>query len=113
MQDKTAAQCRYEENTFHPVDKNFVKTLQSVAAAEKTDPRFTSKHYDVAEVKPMYPENVIVVASPTGNAPPRAPGETRVDKLSYAVLAAFLRATMGRKRCSIVVHEGVYIDALG
>ena len=93
------------------MNRNFVKMLQSVAEAEK-DPRFSSKNYDVADVKPMYPENVIVVASPTGNAPPRAPGETRVDRLSYAVLAAFLRASVGLKRCSIVVHEGVYLDPL-
>ena len=97
------------------MNREFLKMLQSVAAAEK-DPHFRAKNkkkrYDEA-VDLMYPENVIVVASPTGKAPPPAPGETRVRRLSDAVDAAVLRARVGgAKRCSILVHEGLYIDAL-
>ena len=32
--------------------------------------------------------------------------------MSHAVHAAVLRAEVGAKRCSILVHEGIYVDAL-
>ena len=63
-----------------------------------------------------YPDNVIVVASPTGRAPPPAEGETRVHTILAAVQLAARRCEQGgyrHSRCkgvSIVVHEGIYID---
>ena len=59
------------------------------------------------------------MAPPSGNAPPAAPGETRVTKLHDAVRTAQLRGLNAVRNgartgavvgCSIVVYEGVYID---
>ena len=93
------------------MNRRFFELLQSVAEAER-DPHFFANHYANPRLNLMYPDNVIVVASPTGKAPPPAPNETRVTKLSHAVRAAVLRSDIGGKGCSILVHEGVYIDPL-
>ena len=74
----------------------------------------TSPATETVAVK--YPDNVIVVASPTGKAPPPAEGETRVHTIQAAVQLAARRCYQGgyrRSRCkgvSIVVHEGIYVD---
>merc|ERR1719187_2114074 len=94
-----------------------------MAEAEK-DPCFRSKKYVIVDktdrqVDPAsgavpyvlkHPDNVVVVASPTGKAPPPAVGERRVDQLSKAIKTASIFSSLGKKGCSIVVHEGLYID---
>ena len=61
-----------------------------------------------------HPDNVIVVATPTGKAPPPVKGETRVNTIGAALQLAGRRfAREGRKGCSIVIHEGIYIDPIG
>ena len=100
------------------MDLNLVTLLKSVAAAEK-NLDFRTQTYEVGSLELKHPRNVITVAPPFGNnnnnAPPCRSGETRATKLSFAVRAALLRALNGgpngRAGCSIVVHEGVYIDA--
>ena len=67
---------------------------------------------DIPVVELKYPQNVITVASPTGKAPPPSPGERRFTKLSEAINTASDMAINGiTNSCSIVVHEGFYIDA--
>ena len=67
---------------------------------------------DIPVVELKYPQNVITVASPTGKAPPPSPGERRFTKLSEAINTASDMAINGiTNSCSIVVHEGSYIDA--
>ena len=99
----------------------FLRVLQSIHDLEK-DPNFRSKKYAVVDkhdrqVDPgqvpvvlEYPDNVIVVASPTGKAPPAAIGERRFASLSEALFRAVFTSQFGFKGCSIVVHEGMYID---
>ena len=101
----------------------FLRVLQSIAEVEK-NPLFRSKKYRLVEkeerrVNPdevpvvlKYPDNVVVVASPTGKAPPPAFGENRVTKLSEALVRASFSSFFGFKGCSIVVHDGMYIDPL-
>jgi len=76
-----------------------------------------------------FPNNVVVVASPTGRAPPEEPGEWRVNSLSRALrmprniqkmfddfgdgIAPYLlewgsTSTSTMTECSILVHEGTY-----
>ena len=108
------------------MDLQFLKTLQSMAEVEREDPHFRSKKYVIVDnasrtvvasqgttpVVLKHPELVIVVASPTGKAPPPALGEMRVDKLSEAIKMALIAGKQfGRKGASIVVHEGLYVDA--
>ena len=89
--------------------------LKSIAAAER-DRNFRTEHYEFAALELNHPQNLISVAPLVGKVPPPLPGETRVTKLSDAMYTALCRArnegTKGRKGCSIVVHEGVYVDAL-
>ena len=97
----------------------FLQILQSLAEVEK-DPDFRSKKYVVVDkedrrvesdqvpVVLKHPENVFVVASPTGDAPP--PGERRIEQLSVALRLALASSERGFKGCSIVVHEGMYIN---
>jgi len=59
-----------------------------------------------------HPDNVLVVASPTGEAPPPVPGERRFSKLSQAVFYSFSLARSGVLGCSIVVHPGMYINPM-
>ena len=77
-----------------------------------TDHHF--QNYDVAALELKHPQNVISVASLVGKAPPPLPDETRVTTLTDAMYTALCRArnggTNGRMGCSIVVHEGVYVD---
>ena len=98
------------------MDLKFFHLLESIAAAEqKYD--FQTQNYDIATLELKYPQNVITVAPPAPKVPPRRPppGETRMTKLSDAVRTALRRAANGgangRIGCSIVVHEGVYVDA--
>ena len=98
------------------MDANFFATLKLIAAAEKRH-NFRTRSYDVAALALKHPQNVISVAPALSKAPPpRLPGETRVTKLSDAIHAAVRRAreggVKGRSGCSILVHEGVYIDPL-
>ena len=98
--------------------------LQSMAEVEK-NPRFRSKQYAIVgseeeetvsepnsvKVALKHPDNVIVVASPTGKAPPSANGEKRVTTLTQAVHLSFMEHCLyGTSGCSIVVHEGMYIN---
>ena len=74
----------------------FVRMLQSMVKVEE-NPHYKSKKYVIVDRKDQavnpgevpivlkHPTNVIVVASPTGKAPPPAVGETRVDQLSKAL----------------------------
>ena len=103
----------------------FVQMLQSIAEVEK-NPYFRSKKYVIVDkeerlVDPgsgavpvvlKHPDNVIVVASPTGKAPPKAVGEVRVDQLSKAIRRASILSSLGDSGCSIVVHEGMYVDPM-
>ena len=96
------------------MDLNLFKMLKSVSEAEKRL-GWQTQSYDISSLELKYPKNVITVASPTGNAPPPLPGETRVTKLHDAIYTAQLRAINGASTgsatgCSIVVHEGVYVD---
>ena len=73
----------------------FVRMLQSMVKVEE-NPHYKSKKYVIVDRKDQavnpgevsivlkHPTNVIV-ASPTGKAPPPAVGETRVDQLSKAL----------------------------
>ena len=99
--------------------------LQSFAKVEK-DPDFQSKKYVVvkendralsADIDPLsipvklkHPDNVIVVASPTGSAPPPVKGERRFSRLSKAVRCALVFSKLGHSGCSIVVHPGLYFN---
>ena len=95
--------------------------LRKMAEIEE-DPHFRSKKYVIVDqedrmVNPgetpvvlEHPNEVVVVASPTGKAPPPASGEFRVKTLSKAVQAALCKSRMGRSGCTIVVHEGLYVD---
>lgn len=92
-----------------------------MAEVEK-DPNFWSKKYAIVdkedrqvnagEVTPVlkHPDAVIVVASPTGQAPPPAARELRVTKLSKALSMACRVSHNGYEGVSIVVHEGLYTD---
>ena len=97
------------------MDWKFLDTLKSIAAAEKAH-NFQTESYDVAAFELKFPKNVITVAPAVGKAPTPLPGETRVTKLSDAIYTAFRRArnggANGRIGCSIVLHEGIYVDAL-
>ena len=103
--------------SFVKMDLELFKMLQSISDAEKRLGRdMRTESYDASTLELKYPHNVITVASPTGNAPPPLPGETRVAKLYDAIYTAQLRAVNAAKNngtaksCSIVVHEGIYID---
>ena len=106
------------------MDLKFLRMLQSMAEVEK-NPRFRSKQYAIVgseeeetvsepnsvKVALKHPDNVIVVASPTGKAPPSANGEKRVTTLTQAVQLSFMEHFLyGTSGCSIVVHEGMYIN---
>ena len=95
------------------MDSKFFNTLKSIAAVEKSH-GFLTVTYDVTTLELKYPLNVISVAPPVGQAPPPLLGETRVTRLTDAVFTAFRRArnggANGRIGCSVVVHEGVYVD---
>ncbi len=96
------------------MDLNLFNMLKSVSETEKRL-SWQTESYNISSMELKYPNNVISVAPPTGNAPPPLPGETRVTKLHYAVYTARLRAINGARTgsatgCSIVVYEGVYID---
>ena len=97
------------------MDLNFYSLLRSVATAEKKHDLRTEIFYDVATLEVKHPHNVITVVPPAAKAPPPLPGETRVSKLSDAVRTAVLRAANGgangRSGCSIIIHEGIYVDA--
>ena len=97
------------------MDLNLYNLLKSMAATAKND--FRTQTYDAATLELQYPQNRITVAPSSRHSPPLLPGETRVTKLSHAIGTALLRArnggANGRLGCSIVVHEGVYIDAIG
>ena len=58
-----------------------------------------------------YPENIIVVSSPSGDSPPPERGETRCDSVAEATRIAAAIADMGgpSKWC-IVVHNGYYLN---
>ena len=100
-----------------------LRALQSMAEIEK-NPYFRPKKYVIVDKEDLradpssdaipvvlkHPDNVIVVASPTGNAPPPAVGERRVSQLSEAIEMAMVMASIGKQGCSIVVHAGLYID---
>ena len=98
------------------MDKNFFTSLQSIAAVSKRE-NLRTQSYDVGTLELKFPRNIISVAPPTAKAAPLLPGETIVSKLSIAVYTAFMRALNGgpngRVGCSILVHEGVYVNALG
>ena len=82
-------------NSFATLE--FVRMLQSMAKVEES-PHFKSKKYVIVDRKDRavnpgevpvvlkHPESVIVVASPTGKAPPPAFDEMRVDKLFIAII---------------------------
>jgi len=103
------------------MDLNFLRTLQSMAKIEK-DPNFQSKKYvvvktmdqkvDPGEVPVVlkHPDQVIVVASPTGPQPPSSIGRYRFDQLSVALIWASLISRYGLKGCSILIYPGLYID---
>ena len=57
-----------------------------------------------------HPENVIVVSSPTGAEVPLAPGYRKVASLTKAVKMASVLAKLGGVGCSIVVHQGLYVN---
>jgi len=98
------------------MDLNLINMLKSVAVAAKKAMTFPTEAYDVMTLELKHPQNVISVAPPAAETPPILPGETRVKSLSDAVYTAFLRAANeganGRAGCSIVVHQGIYIDPL-
>jgi len=100
-----------------------LRMLRSMAEVEKK-PEFLQKKYIIVDKKDRqvdpssgavpvvlkHPKHVIVVASPTGKAPPPAVGERRVSLLSTAIKMASVMSSNGKKGCSIVVHEGLYIN---
>ena len=99
------------------MDSSLFHALKSAAEAAKEAAVYPTEAYDVATLELKYPHDVISVAPPTAKAPPLRPGETRATKLTDAVYAAIRRAQLGgpkgRVGCSIIVHEGVYVDAAG
>lgn len=100
----------------------FVRMLQKMADVEQKDHHFRSKKYVIVKDKDQqvapgevgvvlkHPDNVIVVASPTGKSPPPQVGETRVAHLSKAIEMAAYLSRFSLQGCSIVVHEGLYIN---
>ena len=115
------------QNPPSKMNVEFLQILQSMAEVEKK-PEFRPKRYAIVasrgykkgrQVDPSsgavpvvlkHPKNVIVVASPTGKAPPPAAGEKRVAQLSTAIKMASDLSSIGKRGCSIVVHEGLYIN---
>ena len=83
----------------------------SVPDVDQEDRKVISASASVPVVL-KHPDNVIVVASPTGRAPPPAAGERRAGQLSTAIKMACVFSKLGRPGCSIVVHEGMYIDPM-
>ena len=113
---------RFSSKSMPNMNLEFVKMLQRMAEVER-EPHFRPKKYVVVDKEdrrvdqgevPLVlknPDNVVVVASPTGKAPPPGVGETRVTQLSKAIMTANALSLSGRRGCSIVVHEGLYIDS--
>ena len=107
------------------MDLQFLQMLQSMAQLEK-DPHFCPKQYVIVDdenehdvdpesktvnVVVKHPDNVIVVASPTGKAPPSAASETRVNTITEAVQIAVNRHLKnGILAFSVIIHEGMYIN---
>ena len=107
------------------MDLQFLQMLQSMAQLEK-DPHFCPKQYVIVDdenehdVDPesktvnvvlKHPNNVIVVASPTGKAPPSAASETRVNTITEAVQIAVNRHLKnGILAFSVIIDEGMYIN---
>ena len=85
----------------------FIRILQSMAKVEE-NADFKSKKYVIVDkgdravnagevsVVLKHPDNVIVVASPTGKAPPPAVNENRVDQISKALIV------WGKSECSCI-----------
>ena len=78
------------------ISLDFVRILQSMAKVEE-NPDYRQKKYVIVEKEDQavesgsvpvvlkHPDTVVVVASPTGKAPPPAVGEIRLEKLSDAL----------------------------
>ena len=90
---------------------SLLKMLKSMADVDRRDPDFLIKSgakLTSADVK--YPDNLIVVVSPSGPKPPPLLDRERirVEKLSSAIRFACDEAAAGRgKNFSIVVYEGI------
>ena len=105
----------------------FVRILQSMAEVEK-DPRFRSKKYVIVDEEerqvdpasgeiPVVLKHRDIVESTTSSSlrlrrekRHRQPSGKRVDQLSTALFMARISSLRGSRGCSIVVHEGMYID---
>ena len=77
----------------------------------RSQPDIKQKRFDRTTIALKYPENVIVVPSPSGVSPPPEAGEIRRRNITDAIEYAAQRADQGEaKRWSIVVHAGCYYN---
>ena len=99
------------------MSNTLLKMLKSMADVDRRDPDFLMKSrakLSSADVK--YPDNLIVVVSPSGPKPPPPLDreKMRAEKLSSAIRFACDEAAAERgKNFSIVVYEGICSRAVG
>ena len=74
-------------------------------------PDFCVKNFDRDNLTLKYPDNVIVVPSPSGVSPSPRPGEIRRHNITEAIEYASTQAAMGAaRRWSILVHAGTFLN---
>jgi len=87
----------------------FLRLLHSLAWTEK-EPSYKPARYDIPKLSF---ETVLTVVNPTGRHPEPSPGECRMSSITAAIEhCAELRRSTHVNSFSILVHEGLYVDAI-
>jgi len=92
------------------MNASYLRTLKSMVWLENKS-EFNSSTYTYDSSHLSYPQNVVVVASPTSKGPPPVDGEVRFKSFTEALSSLSKYIKFGKTDgVSILVHEGLYIN---
>ena len=99
------------------MDLSLFRTLQSIKAVEDDNPEFQNQTINCETFQPKYPRVIIVDQKRTSQRAAAGinfsiTGQIKVKTLTEAIKAAVMASPILGKCWSIILHEGVYINAL-